>query len=397
MRSINGFRMAACALAVGVLAACGGGNGGGELASPATPADAVSTLRARALAAAATQVAPEEAARQLMDFAEATFKEYFPSHQPTQVLEPFRYRYYAQTGVYLGVVVSAANGYEMLGVYVMGGSFGNEPLYVGPLARYITPLPPVTGPGPTGSSNGCFEVRDHDPFAPGARMVEVIRTEGPAPMTTTFETRTVGPASFEGHAAVEMRHAWAEGDLRNGLPDSAWQTHDSRSYLAATGPAETTHYGETTAIDRSDSVPGGGTVSTSSRSRMVYDPPWVDRQGQLPLGGSLSQTTRTRTTGSSTTTVTGGPVVIPPVVTGPTETIADGTPTTVTFVRRERVTVPVGSFDACVYQYDTALSTGQVWIADGRGFNLKTTGTSAGVTSTTVTLAVSINGRPVVP
>jgi hypothetical protein len=40
------------------------------------------------------------------------------------------------------------------------------------------------------------------------------------------------------------------------------------------------------------------------------------------------------------------------------------------------VTVPLGAFDACVYQYEygDGGGIGQVWIADGRGFHLKSTG-----------------------
>lgn len=399
-RSVS--RWACIVAAAWVVAGCGAG--GDDPGRPAaTPGGVVTELRARALAvspaAAAAAVTPEEAARQLMDYAESVFAAYFPGHPPTQALEPFRYRYYPETGVYLGVVVSPSAGYEMLGVYVMGGPFGSVPAYVGPLASYVTPVPPATGPGPTGFSNGCMETRDHDPMAAGTRTVQVDRTEGAVPTTVTFESRTVGPTVFEGQSAVELLWAWADGDHRDGLPDSAWLGMDQRSYVRQTGSGEMTYYGSTTATDRTDSIPGGGTVTSSSRVRIVNDPPFVDRQGQLPLGGSVTYRVRARSISSSTTTVTGGPVVIPPVVIGPTETTSEGTPTTVTFLRRERVTVPLGTFDACVYQYEygDGGGSGLVWIADGRGFNLKTTGVIGGVTTTTVAVAVTINGRPVIP
>ena len=127
-------------LLAAVLQSCGGG----REAVPSAPQQAVDSLRARALAVAAqaVAVAPDEAARQLMDFGEAQFPQYFPSRQPTQSLPPFAYRYYPQTGVYLGVVVSAGLGNEYLGVHVMGGPFGEEPQFVGPLASFITPLAP---------------------------------------------------------------------------------------------------------------------------------------------------------------------------------------------------------------------------------------------------------------
>lgn len=389
-------------MVAGALSVAGCGAGIDDPVQSADPQVTVATkLRARALAlsTAAGAVAPEEAARQLMDYAESVLKDYFPGHQPTGVLVPFHYRYYPETGAYLGVVVSEAAGYEYLGVYVMGGPFGSAPAYVGPLTSYITPVPPPGGPGPSGFSNGCFETRDHDPMAPGTRTVQVDRTEGPVPSTITSETRTVGPAVFEGQNAVELRWAWADGDHRNGLPGSAWLGMDQRSYARQTGSGEMTYYGSTTAVDRTDPIPTGGIVTSSSRTRIINDPPFVDQQGQLPLGGSVTHRVRARTISSSTTTVTGGPVTIPPVVIGPNETMSEGAPTTVTFLRRERVTVPLGTFDACVYQYEygSGGGTGQVWIADGRGFNLKTIGTSGGVMTTTVAVAVTINGRAVVP
>jgi tripartite-type tricarboxylate transporter receptor subunit TctC/cytochrome c551/c552 len=117
--------------------------GGGQETTPASPQQAVESLRARALAVAAQAVAPEEAARQLMDFGEAQFPAYFPGHPATQQLSPFLYRQYPQTGTYLGVAVTGNLGYELLGVYVMGGPFGSEPQFVGPLAQFIQPVAAV--------------------------------------------------------------------------------------------------------------------------------------------------------------------------------------------------------------------------------------------------------------
>jgi hypothetical protein len=116
-------------------------------AGAATPQQALaSALRARALAApaqqlaaAASPVAPEEAALQLLDLAESAYPGFFPGRQPTQTLSPFVFRHYPQTGVYLGVVVIPDLGYEYLGVYAMGGTFGPQPTWVGPLVQFITP------------------------------------------------------------------------------------------------------------------------------------------------------------------------------------------------------------------------------------------------------------------
>lgn len=95
-------------------------------------------VRALALAAAAAPAA--SAADQLLNFAEGRFPAFFPQRQPTQVLAPFLYRHYPATGIYLGVVVTAGLGYTLNGVYVMGGSFGPSPLYVGLLTDFIQPV-----------------------------------------------------------------------------------------------------------------------------------------------------------------------------------------------------------------------------------------------------------------
>lgn len=131
------------------LSACNGTAGPETLAAPQASAPQVAAaqaLRQRALAVSAQAVAtsvvvPEEAALQLLDFAEARFPAFFPSRQPTRSLSPFVYRFYPQTGIHLGVVVMPGLGYEYGGVYVMGGSFGAAPLFVGPLTAFVTPQP----------------------------------------------------------------------------------------------------------------------------------------------------------------------------------------------------------------------------------------------------------------
>ena len=158
------------------LAGCGG-NDGADGASPAStstataaatavdtaaaeaassPAATVTQLRAKALAIAEGGVAPAEAARQLMDFAEASFAVYFPSHPATQSFAPFVFRYYPETGIYLGVVITAGMGYSENGVYVMGGAFGNQPLFVGPLSAFITPVPPLAARAVVIDKTGVF-------------------------------------------------------------------------------------------------------------------------------------------------------------------------------------------------------------------------------------------------
>ena len=132
------------------LGACGGGSESfaADVAATAAPAGPrahvlslpASTAQAAAAAVASAAVEPAEAARQLMDFAEITFPGYFPPHPATLSAEPFSYRYYAETGVYLGVVTGANTAFVQNGIYVMGGQFGSAPVLVGQVTDYITPV-----------------------------------------------------------------------------------------------------------------------------------------------------------------------------------------------------------------------------------------------------------------
>ncbi len=67
-------------------------------------------------------------AAQLMDWAEAAYREYFPSRQADQVAAPYVYRYYPETQNYLGVDGEA--------VYVLGPVSGGALLKVGVLSEF---------------------------------------------------------------------------------------------------------------------------------------------------------------------------------------------------------------------------------------------------------------------
>ena len=61
---------------------------------------------------------------QIMNDAQLVYSEFFPTNQNTQTFTPYLYRFYPSTGVYLGI------NQEDSGVYLLGGSFGDTPLYV---------------------------------------------------------------------------------------------------------------------------------------------------------------------------------------------------------------------------------------------------------------------------
>jgi hypothetical protein len=148
-KSLMGSLVAVVAVA---LAGCGGGSDGGADAQAARDGrSAAGEWRARAGASGTTPaqaVSADAAAEQLFEFAEPAYPAFFPAFvagsPATQYAAPFRFRLYPN-GVYLGVVVSPADGYILDGVYMMGGPFGDVPLYVGMLAEFITPVARTTG------------------------------------------------------------------------------------------------------------------------------------------------------------------------------------------------------------------------------------------------------------
>jgi hypothetical protein len=88
------LRAWAAACAVAVLVGCGGGAGTPDVQHE-RDAPALSVQRAAARVPDATA---------LMDWAERAYPQFFPSHRANQSLAAYVYRYYPETGAYLGVV-----------------------------------------------------------------------------------------------------------------------------------------------------------------------------------------------------------------------------------------------------------------------------------------------------
>lgn len=70
----------------------------------------------------------------LLNWAQNSYKDLFPSIRPTQTLEPWLYRFYPETGIYAGVNKNDS------GVYVLGGRFGGAPKKIDSLAAIITQI-----------------------------------------------------------------------------------------------------------------------------------------------------------------------------------------------------------------------------------------------------------------
>ena len=60
----------------------------------------------------------------LFNWAESAYPQFFPGHQTTQSIEPWLYRYYADTQIYTGVNKND------IGVYLLGGPWGNNPAFI---------------------------------------------------------------------------------------------------------------------------------------------------------------------------------------------------------------------------------------------------------------------------
>ena len=67
----------------------------------------------------------------LLNWAENTYPEFFPSRRATQSLEPWLYRFYPETNTYAGVNKNDN------GVYVLGGPWGNNPTFIDSLPGLI--------------------------------------------------------------------------------------------------------------------------------------------------------------------------------------------------------------------------------------------------------------------
>ena len=368
------------------LAGCGGGSDEAASASTATPAAAAAQLRtalsARGAQGAQARVAaaasPEQAAEQLLDFAEATFPTLFPSHPTTATLDPFRFRYYAETGTYVGVVVKPNMGYTMDGIYVMGGIFGDAPVYVGQVSAYIVPTDPGTGT-PTGPNNNCYDLSLLE--STGTRIDITYQHSGDSVGTVSHVWTVNGPKTFEGHSTIETQIKMTGTLTIDG--EATTIDSDIRGYEKRTGDFAVTSYGSESEIRSSV---GGFNVTFNSKG--VDNPPSVDHHYGLGLGQSVTQ--------SSTTTTTSSTSGIPGVPSTP-NTSTSTTTETIKFVAREQITIGTKTYNTC--RFDTTMSgvpntVMSSWVIDGKGIPVKMQTTTGGtVTSTEEATVVKLNGQ----
>lgn len=355
--------------AAAMMAACGGGSG--PAPTPATPQQALQAIQAKAAKLRADAVPIADAASQLMDFAEQTFPEFFPSNQQNNSAPPFLFRYYAATNNYLGVATTNDGPFVESNVYIVGDSFGNtlaNPITVGPLTNFITPTGGGGG-GEGGTGNGCFDLALAD--TQGTIIDVRYQYSGTITGNTKVLTTVGAMTTFEGQSARETD-----------IVTSVTAGMGLIANLAATGKTYSLREGDNmrhVGSQISASVSAAG-FTTNTTIKSIYTPPYLDTQYSLAMGASVTVTA----VGQSTTTVSipGSPFPIPP-------TVADiNTSVTHTYVTRESVTVPAGTFQAC--KYTTAPAGGGVvsttWYALPKGIPVKITSEGQVIEATQATV-----------
>ncbi|SDH13770.1 hypothetical protein [Nitrosomonas sp. Nm132] len=83
----------------------------------------------------------------LLNWAEKTYPQFFPSHQTTQSIEPWLFRHYPEANIYAGVNKHENN------AYVMGGPWGNEPTLIDTLPNIINHIADTGGNGGIAACN----------------------------------------------------------------------------------------------------------------------------------------------------------------------------------------------------------------------------------------------------
>ena len=225
-----------------LLVACGGGDAPGATATAIAAAPvavssadagagaALNGLRRRTLALQAAAVPPAVAASQLMDFAEAQFPTFFPGPVATVQAAPFAYRHYPATGAYLVVVTAAGTPYVEQGVYLLGGAFGDAPVFVGRVSDFIVPVETrismalasskaVVMQG--GSASTAITLTRVSGFAAGAQVQvdglpagvtarPLVVDEGGTTATLVLDAAATAPHSLPTSTTVTLRAADAE-------------------------------------------------------------------------------------------------------------------------------------------------------------------------------------------
>lgn len=265
-----------------LLGACGGGTGSDLPAPQSAVVDAALCADAPAAPGSVQQVngqclrsstaldaaSPQSAVQQpqataaldattLIDWAELTYPQFFPSRRSNQISSPYTYRYYPESQNYLGVAGDS--------IFVLGPMSGNQLAYVGSLSGFSCVVLPAN----------CA--------VPGAPVISTA-TPGSASATLAF----TAPASSGGSAVTSYTAACAAPGI-------------SRSATGAASPI--TVSGLNTGVAHSCTVSATNAYGTGSPSAAVT----VTPTSSTSTGSATTTTgTGTTTTGTGTATASTG-------------------------------------------------------------------------------------------
>jgi hypothetical protein len=344
-----------------LLAGCGGGSDSSE----ATARPMVQAAAQRSAAEVQAFEVSDADVERLLDDAEARYPSIFLTHQPTLAAAPFRYRYYADSGLYFGVATQADMGYAVGGVYVLSDMFGPTPLHLGPLSVFL-----LSGTTSTPEQdNGC---RNHALFdRPGTRLSVEYEHTGTITGNSRADLTVLGASSHAGRSTIETAirttsHLTSEGRTVDRLTDTRFFGHQ-------TGAGEITDLGFDSATLQSAWY-AGRRQDLVIDTHTTYPSGWVQREYALGVGQSITQP-RLGSTITLVQAATGGT----PQVT--TTAISDND--VISFLGRETITVRAGTFKTCKFDTHAADKPAEVttrWMVQGSGgYRLKSETTVDGL------------------
>lgn len=358
------FRPTLLAAAASLLAACGGSETQGPtgqqfVAQTAPGAPSSDRLRALGAGAGSTEAAAVAITNsQLFQWAQLQYPELFGTAAPLVIAnlpydgKVFDVRDFGN-GAYLGIADGIAYG---LGPFTNGAlvSFGPIQNY----ADMVCSLVQCDGAGGGGSGGALNDCAGPalDTLAIGFKTRSVFVYSGSLTGEQTVETEKKGTTTFEGQTVTESLAKSVGSNTVEGFTVPVTTTSKIYSQSGTNGLTKTIG-------SLVDAVTGGLTIGgftlpdTTMSYKVVSNPPVENAEFTLSEGQSLTKTQTTRTTVISSSTG----VPAPGTVTDATET------TTWTFVRRESVSVPAGTFNACRYSTSTEGKTTTSWFIIGKG------------------------------
>jgi hypothetical protein len=230
------MRLGTAALAALVVAGCGGGEG--TDAGHEAPESVQNAQRRQALASATTATSSVRpvGTTALLDWAERNYPQFFPGHQDDQSLSPYTYRYYPQTGNYVGV----ADGRAVIYGPVSGGALTD----VGAVSDFrclvyaldCQPNPLLAAKWQTGVA---LETGDDEPIIKGlgiddAGRATVLFTQRRNGVTRLFASQTLAPDA-NGLVAWTAQQALDDPDKFSAGSNSGYSIGTAVLNVAANG------------------------------------------------------------------------------------------------------------------------------------------------------------------